>query len=1028
MNTATLTLKTRLVLSFALVLSILIFMTLLALFELSDGSKQFESMATKEFSKIELINTTMEHARRSIIRVVQISGSNDKEQSRIARERLQENIRQVNTNFEKLSELLNLPRGKSLYAKAKDQLKQYQDSQNQALHLVDDGKRDDAYKFAMGETYTRLQEFTATLGELLDFQKEILQKNKEKNQSDYSTSRLVLSALGLIAVVVSLIAATSLYRFLTNTLGGEPIQVKAFADQVAAGNLSAQISLRPSDEESIAAKLTIMLAKLRSRLEAEQKSVAETLRIKIALDNVATNVMIADKDRNIIYLNKSIIAMLNKAEADIKKALPIFNVGRLMGANIDQFHKNPAHQQALLSSFNSTHKARISLGGRVFDLTANPVINDEGQRLGSVVEWADITEQLAVEETAAKLAAENLRVKIALDNVATNVMIADKERNIVYMNKSIIAMLNQAESDIKKVLPNFNVSKLMGSNIDQFHKNPSHQQSILSTFNNSHKARIKVGVRYFDLTANPVLNEAGQRLGSVVEWADITEQLAKEDAAAKLAAENLRIKIALDNCSTNVMIADNNRDIIYLNKSVQDMLAAAETDLRKALPNFSVARIVGSNIDQFHKNPSHQKNLLAALNSTYRTQIVVGGRSFSLVANPVIDDKGERLGSIVEWNDRTVEVAVEKEVANIVEKAVAGDFTTRINEDGKSGFFGKLSSDINRLMQVSESGLNDVLEVLAALASGDLTKTINKDYEGIFGELKSSINETVDKLSQIVGDVVNATDSLSNAAEQVSATSQSLSQAASEQAASVEETSSSIEQMAAGITQNAENAKITDSIAGKAAHDAQEGGQAVNHTVSAMKEIASKIGIIDDIAYQTNMLALNAAIEAARAGDHGKGFAVVAAEVRKLAERSQVAAKEIGDLAEGSVETAEKAGHLIGDIVPSIGRTSELVQEIAAASQEQTAGAEQINIAMNQMNQITQQNASASEQLAATSEEMSSQAEQLLELIGFFKLNKQDVYRTPESHGKISVQKPKTRQSKSTLSFAGPDESKFERF
>jgi methyl-accepting chemotaxis protein len=219
-------------------------------------------------------------------------------------------------------------------------------------------------------------------------------------------------------------------------------------------------------------------------------------------------------------------------------------------------------------------------------------------------------------------------------------------------------------------------------------------------------------------------------------------------------------------------------------------------------------------------------------------------------------------------------------------------------------------------------------------------------------------------------------------------------------------------------------------MAGKAAQEATEGGIAVKQTVEAMKAIASKIGIIDDIAYQTNMLALNAAIEAARAGDHGKGFAVVAAEVRKLAERSQVAAQEIGELAENSVKTAESAGKLLDDIVPSIARTSDLVQEIAAASQEQSSGASQINTAMNQMNQLTQQNASASEELAATAEEMTGQAEQLQSLMAFFKIegNQVSFGRTPATRArKVEKIKPAVQKSRSSADNEF-DLSKFERF
>jgi methyl-accepting chemotaxis protein len=316
--------------------------------------------------------------------------------------------------------------------------------------------------------------------------------------------------------------------------------------------------------------------------------------------------------------------------------------------------------------------------------------------------------------------------------------------------------------------------------------------------------------------------------------------------------------------------------------------------------------------------------------------------------------------------------------------ALDGKLSTRADVSKHQGDYRKIIEGFNATLDTVIDPLNQVRSMLMAMEQGDMTRQITEQYRGELEELRTAANNTVTKLSQTISEVINTTAQLGNASEQISATAQSLAQATSQQAASVEETSTSVEQMSASINQNTENARVTDGMATQASGEAVQGGGAVRQTVGAMKSIAGKIGIIDDIAYQTNLLALNAAIEAARAGEHGRGFAVVAAEVRKLAERSQIAAQEIGELAESSVEMAESAGKLLDTIVPSIKRTSDLVQEIATASEEQSSGVGQINTAMDQLNQITQQNASSSEQLAATSEEMSGQAAQLQELMAFF--------------------------------------------
>jgi methyl-accepting chemotaxis protein len=331
--------------------------------------------------------------------------------------------------------------------------------------------------------------------------------------------------------------------------------------------------------------------------------------------------------------------------------------------------------------------------------------------------------------------------------------------------------------------------------------------------------------------------------------------------------------------------------------------------------------------------------------------------------------------------------------------------------------------------------LGQAVEVANQLAQGDLTAHIEVTSKDETGQLLQSMQHMIARLSQVVAEINGGAQAIASASEEVSATAQALAQASNEQAAGVEETSASIEQMTASIAQNTENAKVTDGMATKAAREATEGGEAVKATVTAMNQIAKKIGIIDDIAYQTNLLALNAAIEAARAGEHGKGFAVVAAEVRKLAERSQVAAQEIGEVATSSVDLAQRAGLLLDQMVPNIRKTSDLVQEITAASEEQSSGVSQINSAVGQMNQTTQQNASSSEQLAATAEEMSSHAEQLQQVVGFFKLEATATERVikrgrPRAVPKSGTSKVARVRTAGNLALAAvePDETQFEKF
>ncbi|MFZ5764404.1 MAG: methyl-accepting chemotaxis protein [Thermodesulfobacteriota bacterium] len=988
---ANMNLSRRLGAGFAVVVAVMLVLIWIAIRDMRVIEDGMERIVTVNMVRIEHANQVMDATSTIFTDVRNIILNQDPEKRRLYGERIAKSREEYEKSLNKVEEMTNPTDSKALalISQIREAIRTLKAINTRIIDLAMVGNDGEAEALREKEGEPAEHALQERIAELIAHNMARNEMRHAEAVTTYITARNIMLGLGAAAVLLAVGIAFFLTRSTLRQLGADPRELGEVAARVAAGELSGEIPLAAGDTTSVMAAMKKMVESIRlvtgdvdslgrtamegritlradeSRHQGDYRKLIQGInliadRFVGLLDAMPAPAMIIDRDFTVLYMNKAGAEAGGRTQQQLLGS-KCFDHFRTADCKTDRCACGRAMAAgAFATSETDAHPGSLNLDISYFGI---PLKDDKGVTIAAF--------EVVTDMTAVKKAARLAEKQAEYQNGEVNRLIANLEL-LAAGDLDFTVAVAPADEDTRAIADNFTrIAAATNRTVDAIRALTGDAEMLGRA---AMEGRITV------------------RADAARHQGDFRKLILGVNAVAD------RLVGLLDVMPAPAMIIDRDYNVLYMNR------AGAEAGGR------SQQQLMGAKCyDHFRTSDCKSdrcacgRAMTASQMASSETDAHPGSLNLdiSYFGVPIKDDTGNVIGAFEVVTDMTAvkkaarmaekqanfqNSEVNKLLVNL-ERLSIGDLAVdtavaAADEDtrGIADNFAKINTAINQ----NVAALKEITDNAKLVARGNLLVEVKKRSDK--DELMESLAAMVAKLKEVVMEVQGAADNVAAGSQELSATAQHMSQGATEQAASAEEISSSMEEMAANIRQNTDNAMQTEKIAVKSATDAREGGKAVSETVGAMKQIATKISIIEEIARQTNLLALNAAIEAARAGEHGKGFAVVASEVRKLAERSQAAAGEISKLSTSSVAIAEQAGEMLNKMLPDIQRTAELVQEISAASREQDAGAEQINKAIQQLDQVIQQNAGAAEEMASTTEELSSQAEQLKSTIAFFTL------------------------------------------